>query len=62
MAHCRGGNGLDIAIRALALVRRIMLQLRLDIQGFGDELPILKQLAVELGLSDYYSIYRLLSP
>jgi glycosyltransferase involved in cell wall biosynthesis len=47
------GNGLDIAIRALALARRTVPQLRLDIQGAGDELPPLKQLAVELGVSDY---------
>jgi glycosyltransferase involved in cell wall biosynthesis len=46
-------NGLDIAIRALALARRVVPQLRLHIQAFGGEqLPILKQLVVELGLID----------
>jgi len=45
-------NGLDTAIRALALARRVVPQLRLDIQGNGDHLPILKQLAVELGVTD----------
>jgi glycosyltransferase involved in cell wall biosynthesis len=46
-------NGLDTAIRALALARRVVPQLRLDIQGDGDYLPSLKQLVVELGVSDY---------
>lgn len=45
-------NGLDTAIRALALARRVVPQLRLDIQGDGDYLPFLKQLVVELGVSD----------
>ncbi len=46
-------NGLDTAIRALALARRIVPQLRLDIQGRGEYLSILKQLAAELGVGDY---------
>ena len=46
-------NGLDIAIRALALARQVVPQLRLDIQGNGEHLPILKELSVELGVSDY---------
>jgi glycosyltransferase involved in cell wall biosynthesis len=46
-------NGLDIAIRALALARHDVPQLRLDIQGRGEQLPALKQLAVELGVSNY---------
>jgi glycosyltransferase involved in cell wall biosynthesis len=45
-------NGLDTAIRALALAYRVVPQLRLDIQGNGEQLPALKQLAVELGVSD----------
>ncbi len=45
-------NGLDTAIRALALAQRVVPQLRLDIQGNGEQLPALKQLAVELGVSD----------
>jgi len=44
-------QGLDIAIRALALARRVAPQLRLDIKGFG-EASNLKQLAAELGVSD----------
>lgn len=46
-------NGLDTAIRALALARRVLPQLRLDIQGRGEHLPILKRLAMELGVSDH---------
>lgn len=46
-------NGLDTAIRALALARRIVPQLRLDIQGRGEYSSILKQLAAELGVGDY---------
>ena len=45
-------NGLDTAIRALALAHRVVPQVRLDIQGNGEQLPALKQLAVELGVSD----------
>ena len=46
-------NGLNTAIRALALARRVVPTLQLHIQAFGGEqLPVLKQLAVELGVSD----------
>lgn len=45
-------NGLDIAIRALALARKEAPQLRLDIKGRGEHLPYLKQLASELEVSD----------
>ncbi len=45
-------NGLDIALRALVLARRVVPQLRLDIQGGGDQVEYLKQLTQELGLSD----------
>ena len=45
-------NGLDKAIRALAIARQSIPQLRLDIQGSGDHLPYLKELAVELGVQD----------
>ena len=46
-------NGLDTAIRALALARRVIPQLRLDINAIGGEqLPTLKRLVAELGLSD----------
>jgi len=44
-------QGLDTAIRALALARPIVPELRLDIKGFG-EVFNLKQLAEELGVSD----------
>jgi glycosyltransferase involved in cell wall biosynthesis len=45
-------NGLDIAIRAFELARRVVPRLRLDIQGGGDHEPYLKRLVVELGVSD----------
>lgn len=45
-------NGLDIAIRAIALVRESTPNVRLDIKGRGEHLPVLKQLAAELGISD----------
>jgi len=46
-------NGLDVAICALAQARRVIPQLRLDIKGRGEHIPILKQLAVELGVSEH---------
>jgi glycosyltransferase involved in cell wall biosynthesis len=46
-------NGLDTAIRALAIARRVLPHLRLVIKGRGEQLPILKQLAAELKVSDY---------
>ncbi len=45
-------NGLDTAIRALAIARRVVPELRLDIQGNGDYLPALKRLALEQDVSD----------
>lgn len=45
-------NGLETAIRALELARRVVPQVRLDIQGRGEYIPVLKQLAVALGVSD----------
>jgi glycosyltransferase involved in cell wall biosynthesis len=45
-------NGLDIAIRALAIALRSVPELRLDIQGRGEQLPNLKKLATELGVAD----------
>lgn len=45
-------NGLETALRALALARPAIPNLRLDIQGGGGYLPAVKQLAQELGLSD----------
>ncbi len=46
-------NGLDVAIRALALALQTVPHLRLDIQGRGEHLPFLKQLAEELGVSEH---------
>lgn len=45
-------NGLDIAIRALALALPDAPHLRLDIMGRGEQLPVLKALAAQLGVSD----------
>jgi glycosyltransferase involved in cell wall biosynthesis len=45
-------NGLDTAIRALALARAVVPNLRLDIQGGGDYVPALKQLAKDLDLGE----------
>jgi glycosyltransferase involved in cell wall biosynthesis len=45
-------NGLDIALRAFAQAYRDAPRLRLDIQGRGEHLPVLQQLAVELGVGD----------
>lgn len=50
-------NGLDIAIRALALALKETPRLRLDIQGGGEHLPYLKQLSVELGVGDHIQFY-----
>lgn len=46
-------NGLDTAIRALVLARRVVPQLRLDIQGRGSHLPVLKQLVAALGADEH---------
>lgn len=48
-------NGLDTAMRALALARQTVPQLRLHLQGSGSEMPALKQLAQDLGAQDYIS-------
>lgn len=45
-------NGLDIAIQALALARKKVPYVRLDIKGRGEFIPVLKQLAQESGVSD----------
>ncbi len=45
-------NGLDIAVRALALAHKEVPHVRLDIKGRGEFIPILKQLAQELGIGD----------
>jgi len=46
-------NGLDTALYALVLARRVIPQLRLDIQGRGEQLPVLKELAQRLGVGDH---------
>lgn len=45
-------KGLDKAIRALAIARQSVPQLRLDIQGSGEQLSFLKELAATLSVSD----------
>ena len=45
-------NGLDIAIRALALANQVVPHIRLDIKGRGEFIPTLKHLAQELGIKD----------
>lgn len=45
-------NGLDIAMRAMAMARKSVPDVRLDIKGRGEQLPVLKQLATDLGISD----------
>ena len=46
-------NGLDTAVRALALALPRAPRLRLDIMGRGEYLPEVKRLADELGVSDH---------
>jgi glycosyltransferase involved in cell wall biosynthesis len=46
-------NGLDTAIRAFAIARGSAPHLRFHIQGRGESLPELKQLAEELGVSSH---------
>jgi glycosyltransferase involved in cell wall biosynthesis len=52
-------NGLDVAIRAVAQAREaaagIPLDIRLDIMGRGEQLPMLRQLAAELGIAERVS-------
>lgn len=45
-------KGLDLAIRALALARKVRPELRLDIAGGGDHLEALQQLARETGQAE----------
>ncbi len=45
-------NGIDVALRAVALSYPVVPQIQFDIMGRGEQLPALKQLAVELGVSD----------
>ncbi len=45
-------NGLETAVRAFALARTVIPNLRLDIQGEGGYFHAVKRLAQELGLSD----------
>lgn len=46
-------TGVDTAIRALALARRAVPRLRLDIKARGECLPDLKQLAADLDVSEH---------
>jgi glycosyltransferase involved in cell wall biosynthesis len=45
-------NGLDTAIRALAIASAVEPRLQLDIMGLGEEMPALRTLAGELGVGD----------
>jgi glycosyltransferase involved in cell wall biosynthesis len=45
-------TGLDVAIRAFAQARRVVPNLHFDIQGRGESIPALKQLAEELGVGE----------
>ncbi|HEU5439928.1 MAG TPA: glycosyltransferase family 4 protein [Ktedonobacterales bacterium] len=45
-------NGLDVALRAVALARAEVPNVRLDIMGRGEQVPVLKALAAELGIAD----------
>lgn len=45
-------NGLDTAVRALALALPRAPRLRLDLMGRGEHLPAVRQLAEELGVAD----------
>jgi glycosyltransferase involved in cell wall biosynthesis len=45
-------NGLDTAIRAFAQARRSVPHLRLHLQGRGESIPSLQELAASLGVSD----------
>jgi glycosyltransferase involved in cell wall biosynthesis len=45
-------NGLDVAVRAVALARERVPAMRLDIMGRGEHIPALKRLAAELGVSE----------
>jgi glycosyltransferase involved in cell wall biosynthesis len=50
-------HGLDTAVRALALARYAVPQLRLEIKGQGEYLPEVKQLAEELGVSERVGLH-----
>ncbi|WP_287268316.1 glycosyltransferase [Thermogemmatispora sp.] len=45
-------HGLDVALRALALALPAAPRLRLDLLGRGEQIPFLRALAEELGISD----------
>lgn len=45
-------QGLDIAMRAVALASAVVPHIRLDIKGCGEHLPALKELAKELRMGD----------
>ena len=47
------GHGLDIAIKALMLARRVVPNLRLELKGLGSHVPYLKELAIELGVAEH---------
>lgn len=45
-------NGVDVALRAVALARQDAPYLEMRIMGRGERLPMLKQLAADLGIAD----------
>jgi len=45
-------NGLDIALRAVALAQAAVPSIRLDIMGRGEQVAVLKALAAELGIAE----------
>jgi glycosyltransferase involved in cell wall biosynthesis len=55
-------NGLDIAIRAVVLARRVVPNLRLHVQGNGDYQPALEQLVTELDASEYVTFTETSAP
>lgn len=50
-------NGLDTAIRALAIACKTAPRLRFDIMGRGEELAVLESLARELGVSEHVRFF-----
>jgi glycosyltransferase involved in cell wall biosynthesis len=51
--HC----GLDIAIRAIDIVRKTIPQIKFDIYGGGPELANIKQLIIQLGLDSFVKLH-----
>lgn len=54
--------GIDTALRALALARQEAPHLELDIMGSGDDIPLFKALAADLGLQDAVRFFDAVPP